>query len=159
MKLSKPPRFWCNYRRPRILKAAAFVLCLITSPVKAEVITVPSAAGNITVSPAFAPKIQGFIADVVARGFTGRVHCHARGGHVRGSLHYSGDACDFAQRGWNKTVAVMYRVSDLATKWGLRDGCSFRDCGHIDSGARLARGKSKPSKIYATATPIRGTYE
>ena len=107
----------------------------------AGLVTVSTAAGPVTVAPSFAPKIQGFIADVVARGFRGRVNCYASSRHVPGSLHYSGQACDFAQRGWGKTVAPMYHVADLAAKHGLRDGCSFRDCGHIDSGARLARSR------------------
>lgn len=100
-------------------------------------VSISTAAGRITVAPSFAPAIRGFIADVVARGFKGGVHCYASGGHVAGSLHYSGRACDFAQRGWGLTVRPMYRVADLARKWGLRDGCTFRDCGHIDSGDRL----------------------
>ena len=124
-------------------------------------ITISTAAGSVTVAPSFAPKIQAFISDVVARGFRGRVHCYASGGHVRGSLHYRGEACDFAQRGWGKTVAPMYHVADLAARHGLRDGCTFRDCGHIDSGARLARshvrtryaGAAVPQ--YATALPPR----
>lgn len=106
-------------------------------------ITVNTAAGPVTVAPAFAPKISGFIEDVVARGFSGRVKCFSLSkSHVPGSLHFSGNACDFAQRGWNKTDRPMYRVRDLAAKWGLRDGCSFRrsDCGHIDIGQALGRG-------------------
>ncbi|MGD9766597.1 MAG: hypothetical protein AB7U62_03055 [Pseudolabrys sp.] len=104
-------------------------------------VTIHTAAGPVTVAPDFAPKISGFIGDVVARGFSGRVKCFSLSkSHVPGSLHFSGNACDFAQRGWNKTVAVMYRVRDLAAKWGLRDGCSFRDCGHIDSGQAIGRG-------------------
>lgn len=94
---------------------------------------------NITVASSVADRFQAFIADVRARGFKGRIHCFATRGHVRNSLHYSGRACDFAQRGWGKTVAVMYRVADLAAKHGLRDGCTFRDCGHIDTGFRYAR--------------------
>jgi hypothetical protein len=102
--------------------------------------TVSSAAGPITVAPSFAASIQGFIADVVARGFKGPVHCFSLSrSHVPGSLHFTGNACDFAQRGWGKTVALMYHVRDLALKWGLRDGCTFGDCGHIDSGTREAR--------------------
>jgi hypothetical protein len=26
----------------------------------------------------------------------------------------------------------MYHVGALARKWGLRDGCTFSDCGHVD---------------------------
>ena len=100
-------------------------------------VTISTAAGSVTVSPEFAPKIKGFIADAVARGFKGRVHCFAHGGHTRNSRHYSGNACDFAQRGWGKTTAPMYHVADLAKKHGLRDGCTFRDCGHIDDGGHV----------------------
>jgi hypothetical protein len=94
-----------------------------------------TAAGDITIACWLAPKMEGFIADVVARGFKGRVHCFSLShSHVAGSLHFIAEACDFAQHGWGKTVAVMYHVADLARKWGLRDGCTFRDCGHVDSG-------------------------
>lgn len=96
------------------------------------IVSVSTMAGAITVASNVADRFSGFIGDVVARGFRGRVHCFARGGHVRHSNHYTGQACDFAQRGWGRTVAPMYHVRDLAAKWGLRDGCSFGDCGHID---------------------------
>lgn len=118
--------------RGRAYRTGRPVVIRDVTPRSSGVITVASAAGPIHVSPAIATSMQGFIADVVARGFHGPVHCFARGGHVRNSNHYWGGACDFAQRGWNKTVAVMYHVRDLASKWGLRDGCTFRDCGHID---------------------------
>jgi hypothetical protein len=99
-------------------------------------VTVPTAAGiDITVSPSFAPKIRPFIAALVERGYRPRhIGCFATGGHVQNSLHYSGNACDFDQRGWGLTVAAMYHVGDLAAQFGLRNGCSFGDCGHIDSG-------------------------
>ncbi len=119
------------------MRILALVLFLFAVPARADVIRVDTAGGPIVVSPTFAGKIKGFIADVVARGYKGYIHCHARGGHVRGSRHYSGNACDFAQTGWGKTVAVMYHVGDLAKKYGLRDGCSFKDCGHIDDGGHV----------------------
>lgn len=105
------------------------------------IISVPTAANiTIRVAPSFAPKIVPFIRDVVASGYHPRqIHCYARGGHVRGSLHYRGEACDFDQRGWGLTARAMYHVRAIAARYGLRDGCSFRDCGHIDSGALLAR--------------------
>jgi len=110
----------------------AAILLLLCAPAHAGTVTVPSAAGPITVAAEVAERFTGFIADVVARGFRGQVHCLAHGGHIRNSNHYWGGACDFAQRGWGLTVRPMYAVRDLAAKWGLRDGCSFRDCGHID---------------------------
>ena len=104
--------------------------------------TVDTAAGiRILVAPSFAPKIEGFIRDVVARGYHPRqIHCYASGGHVHNSLHYSGHACDFDQRGWGLTARPMYHVADLVAKWGLRDGAEFRDWGHIDDGPHLRRG-------------------
>lgn len=112
-----------------------------------------TAAGSIIIACRIADRMAGFIDDVVARGFKGRVKCFSTSrSHVARSLHFIAEACDFAQRGWGKTVAPMYRVADLAAKWGLRDGCTFRDCGHIDSGrgvasvpwpARLAEMKAK----------------
>lgn len=99
-------------------------------------VTVQTAANiPITVSSIFAPKIEGFIRDLVAEGYhPDRIHCFARSGHVAHSLHYSGNACDFDQTGWGKTAKPMYRVQALVAKWGLRNGCSFNDCGHIDAG-------------------------
>jgi hypothetical protein len=112
-------------------------------------ITVDSAAGPITVAPSFAEPIKGFIADAVARGFKGRVHCFSLSkSHVRHSLHFSGNACDFAQCGWGCTVMMMHHVRDLVAKWGLRDGCSFGDCGHIDNGSRLARAHYNGRNLY-----------
>ncbi|MBI1202595.1 MAG: hypothetical protein GC182_08805 [Rhodopseudomonas sp.] len=104
-----------------------------------------TAAGPIFIDCALAPQMKGFIRDVVARGFRGRVHCFSLShSHVPHSLHKRARACDFAQYGWGKTVRVMHHVADLARKWGLRDGCSFHgrrgpDCGHIDSGRSGAR--------------------
>jgi hypothetical protein len=108
----------------------------------ARLITVSTAAGiDITVAPSFASAIQGFIADAVAAGYRPtRISCYSLShSHVRRSLHKIGEACDFNQHGWNKTDRFMYRVRHLAAKWGLRDGCSFRDCGHIDAGRAVAR--------------------
>lgn len=98
--------------------------------------TVDTAADiKITVSREHAAKFQGFIADLAAQGYKPpRLKCFATGNHVSRSLHYRGEACDFNQRGWGLTDRPMYHVAALARKWGLRDGCSFRDCGHIDTG-------------------------
>lgn len=108
----------------------------ITRIAKAErLVTVGTAAGiTITVSADFAPKIVAFIAANVAAGKKFKhIHCynHART-HVSGSLHFSGDACDF------KPIPI----GRLAGDFGLRSGCSFMvgrrghrrpDCEHIDN--------------------------
>jgi hypothetical protein len=124
----------------------------------AELVTVDSAAGPITVSPRFAAKIVPFIADVVARGFKGHVHCYSWAkSHRPHSLHHTGDACDFAQH-WPKggghivTNPVMYRVGDLTRLYGLRNGCSFNDCGHIDFGRPVLAARRKTHRT-RTAEP------
>lgn len=119
-----------------------------------DLITIETAGGSIEIARRAAEPMRGFIADVVARGFKGRIKCYSLStAHVPRSRHKIGEACDFAQRGWNKTVRVMYRVGDLAKKHGLRDGCSFNDCGHIDTGAVMtARTKPKqPPRVHEAA--------
>jgi hypothetical protein len=106
-----------------------------------SLVTVNSAAGSITVNAAHASQFVGAIADLVAAGFRGPVHCYARGGHVRHSLHYTGEACDFAQTGRNRVAAgarIMFHAHAILARWGLRDGCTFHDCGHADTGRTYA---------------------
>jgi hypothetical protein len=106
-----------------------------------SLVTVHSAAGAITVNAAHVSQFVGAIADLVAAGFHGPVHCYARGGHVRHSLHYTGEACDFAQLGRNRVAAgagIMYHAHAILAHWGLRDGCTFHDCGHADTGRIFA---------------------
>ena len=106
-----------------------------------SLVTVHSAAGPITVNAAHASQFVGAIADLVAAGFRGPVHCYARGGHVRHSLHYTGEACDFAQTGRNRVASgagIMYHAHAILAHWGLRDGCTFHDCGHADTGRTYA---------------------
>jgi hypothetical protein len=161
----QPRRARHHQRKPRRSQASA--------PVRHSggLVTVKTAAGiDIKVNPSFAPKIVAFIADVVASGYHPKqIHCAAHSGHVHGSRHYSGAACDFDQRGWGKTAPAMYHVAALAKKHGLRDGGSFRDWGHIDDGQRLSRTQYAKRRIrtdeprvamrprypaYAVATPI-----
>jgi len=118
-------------------------------------VTVATAAGiDITLSEKMAPKMQAFIADLMEIGYKPKqIHCFARRGHVRGSRHYTGNACDFDQRGWGKTANMMYHVSVLAKVHDLRDGGSFRDWGHIDDALPLSRPRyarhNRPTVILA----------
>lgn len=101
---------------------------------------VPTAAGPITVASGLAGRFQALVADFVAHGYTPReIGCFARGGHVRGSRHYAGAACDFDQTGWGRTARFMYtqEAAALIREHGFRNGCEFRDCGHVDDGGRL----------------------
>ena len=112
------------------------------APHRAGLVTVSTAAGiPITVASSVADRFVGFIADLVATGARpSTIHCAAAGGHVRHSLHYWGGACDFNGSASRWAPMNHHRVADLARKWDLRDGCSFRirggvpDCGHIDAG-------------------------
>ena len=98
-------------------------------------VTVPTAAGSITVASHLANRFQALIADFVAAGYKPRrIGCLAHGGHVPNSRHYAGAACDFDQRGWGLTTSFMYRARAIIAKHGFRDGCSFNDCGHVDDG-------------------------
>ena len=100
-----------------------------------HVVTVQTAVGiPIRIAASVAPRFQGFISDLAAAGYRPRyINCHASSGHVRRSNHYWGGACDFDQSARGRTASAMRHVSELARKWGLRDGCTFRDCGHIDA--------------------------
>lgn len=129
--------------------AALFLCAFIAAPAVARdrgencpYQTVQTNAGPICINAEVARAMAGFVDDVVARGFKGRVHCYSLShSHVRHSLHFTARACDFAQRGWGKTVAPMYHVADLAARHGLRDGCTFGDCGHIDNGPAVSAGR------------------
>ncbi len=98
-------------------------------------------AGAVAISAQNAERIVSTINALFNAGFRGHVNCAARPGtHVVGSLHYSGNACDMAQTGWGRTPArIMYHAGSIIAAHGMRDGCSFRDCGHIDMGYALAR--------------------
>jgi hypothetical protein len=100
-------------------------------------VTVQTAYGfNITVHPAYASKFLKFFALLKDRGYKVPVNitrCWApRGTRVAGSNHYIGAACDI-QTGWNRGPAFVYRMSDIVRQAGLYDGCSFRDCGHVEA--------------------------
>lgn len=102
--------------------------------IRGGIITVQTAAGiPIKVASSAAGKFQGFIADIVAAGYHPKeIGCYSWG-HMRHSLHHVGLACDFDQTARNRTVAFMYHVTAIAHRWGLFDGCEWRDrdCGHI----------------------------
>lgn len=130
----KRPRFKTKQSHPRAPRAV---------PAGSDgLATVPTAAGvTITVAKNLVGPFKGFIEDLVKDGYTPKhIGCWAPvGTHVAHSNHYHGGACDFDQTGRNRTAKKMYHVRDLAAKWGLRDGCSFRDpdCGHIDDGSNV----------------------
>jgi len=119
---------WNERRHPQGVQASSYH--------PSGVVTVGTAAGPITVASDAADKFVSLVNDLVAHGFHGSVTC-AASGHMPNSLHHTGHACDFAQTARNRTVGVMYHVGNIIAAHGLRDGCSFGDCGHVDTGAPL----------------------
>lgn len=88
---------------------------------------------SICVDPTHASKFVAFFASLKARGCEVKeIVCQAYG-HAPGSNHIGGGACDVDQRSRNRTSACMYHASDLIRAAGLYDGCSFRDCGHVEA--------------------------
>jgi hypothetical protein len=89
----------------------------------------------ITVHPIDAFKFLKFFALLKAHGYKVNpniVGCDSPGGHTSGSNHHIGRACD-NQWARNKAPAYMYHVGALIRQAGLYDGCSFRDCGHVEA--------------------------
>lgn len=94
-------------------------------------VTVQTAAGiPITCSPGFAYEAESLIADAVGRGIrfsritcysTARSHKHHHG--VCTSNHCTGEAFDS-----HPSIPAW-----LVRQHGLRSGCDFRDCAHVDN--------------------------
>ena len=102
-----------------------------------SMVTVRTAYGfDITVHPAYASKFQKFFALLKERGYkvpANITKCWApQGTHVAGSNHYIGAACDI-QTGWNRGPEFVYHMNDIVKQAGLYNGCSFRDCGHVEA--------------------------
>ena len=102
-----------------------------------SMVTVRTAYGfDITVHPAYASKFQKFFALLKERGYkvpANITRCWGpQGTHVAGSNHYIGAACDI-QTGWNRGPEFVYHMNDIVKQAGLYNGCSFRDCGHVEA--------------------------
>jgi hypothetical protein len=100
-------------------------------------VTVQTAYGfNITVHPAYASKFQKFFALLKEHGYkvpANITKCWAPyGTRVAGSNHYIGAACDI-QTGWNRGPDFVYHMNDIIKQAGLYNGCTFRDCGHVEA--------------------------
>ena len=100
-------------------------------------VTVQTAYGfNITVHPAYASKFQKFFALLKEHGYkvpANITKCWApHGTHVAGSNHYIGAACDI-QTGWNCGPEFVYHMNGIVEQAGLYNGCTFRDCGHVEA--------------------------
>lgn len=104
----------------------------------------------LTVHPAYAHKFLKLFAILEENGVKipkGMVGCWAGRGHVSGSNHYLGAACDI-QTGWNRTIAPMYHAGKWIRQAGLYDGCSFGDCGHVEAVRGTHNAKRVPN-LYA----------
>jgi hypothetical protein len=95
-------------------------------------VSVETAYGfKITVHPAYASKFLKLFVLLKGRGYKvpGNItKCWTRWLQPL----YWGAACDI-QTGWNRGPAFVYHMSDIIKQAGLYDGCSFRDCGHIEA--------------------------
>jgi hypothetical protein len=131
-----PPSF---YARPWLFSQPLGPLMIIPPAVPtpwsgADLVRVQTDAGPIVVARHVAARFRALIHDLVAAGYRPRhIGCFAPGGHVPQSYHYIGEACDFDQRGWGLTHPFMYRAGAIIRAHGFRDGCSFNDCGHVDT--------------------------
>src|ERR1044072_2154741 len=106
----------------------------------------------LTVHPAYAYKFLRLFEIFAENGVKipkDMVGCFSTRGHVPGSNHYLGIACDI-QTGWNRTIPAL--ANHGASKWirqaGLYDGCDFGDCGHIEGIKGTFNGKKLPN-LYA----------
>lgn len=113
-------------------------------------VTVRTAFGfPITVHPAYASKFQRFFALLKDKGYrppANITRCYSAGGHKPGSNHHIGAACDI-QTGWNRGPSFVYHMGDIIRQAGLYDGCSFRDCGHVEAVRGLY---NKKPNLYAS---------
>lgn len=104
----------------------------------------------LTVHPAYAHKFLKFFAILeenhvkVPKDLVG---CFSGHGHVRGSNHYIGAACDI-QTGWNRTIPAMYHAGKWIRQAGLYDGCDFGDCGHVE-GIKGTHNAKRVPNLYA----------
>lgn len=123
---------------------------------------------DICVDPRFASNFQTFFASLKDRGCkVTEIVCQAYG-HVRGSNHIGGGACDVDQKRKNVTTAAcMYHAGDLIRAAGLYDGCSFRDCGHVEAMRGLGnyggkhyakRRSSRQIAVNAPAAPVQASW-
>lgn len=118
-------------------------------------VTVPTVARiPITVAAGIATKFQDLIADFAEHGYMPKeIGCYAGYGHIPGSRHYKGAACDIDQDARNVTSRFMHSkiAHALIVEHGLRDGCDFGDCGHVDDGRIAGPVNSLPMLALAEA--------
>lgn len=114
-----------------------------------------------TVAARAAEKFSGLFRDLRAMGYDlGSPGCYSPHGHMRNSLHHSGNACDlFNQYARNRTHLRMPPASvqiEVAARHGLTAGASWcnPDGGHFDlSGYNGCRGRSYTAHTYASYHP------
>lgn len=96
---------------------------------------------TIVVAGSFVERFVGFFNDLFRReGRLPEIGCYAPNGHMRNSLHHWGGACDVGQQARNVAWRAMYHVTDLAQRWGLTDGATWRgnpDSGHVEVNRRV----------------------
>lgn len=107
------------------------------------------------VNQAHAHQFIGFVNELERTyGPIHHIGCYSRFGHVYMSQHHVGNACDIEQYGWGRTsYRAMYRLGWLPHKYGLRNGCSFGDCGHVDAGGPSWVNGAPPGRLASAEIP------
>lgn len=140
-----------------VAAVAAGMMAIATVTVSAFTLVVAHTQRGLVykVNQQHAHQLIGFVTELERTyGPIKHLGCYARWGHVPMSLHHTGNACDIEQTGWGRTsYRAMYGVSGLAHRWGLRDGCSFGDCGHIDVGGYSWANGGPPGFVAAAEIP------
>ena len=114
----------------------------------------------VTVTAQFAERFEGFFHDLFQREKTlpRDIGCYAAHGHMPlpWGRHPVGEACDVGQSARNRAWGPMFRIGDLARKWGLTDGCwwSNPDCGHVQINRAVAVAPAVQAMREAKARPL-----
>lgn len=133
----------------RTLGLCTAILLITHTPTHAQGLTTIDGCANLRlrVASEAAHKFQAFFCALKREGhhiIKAGTACQAYG-HMKGSKHDWGGACDIMQRARSKTVRFMYHVTKLAKSLDLVDGCTWhhRDCGHIEvpGSNRIARAR------------------
>ena len=105
---------------------------------------------NITVHPAYASKFQKFFALLKERGYKVPANITKCWGHrtARMSRAPTTTSVPPAIFRWAGIVLdFVYHMNDIVTQAGLYNGCTFRDCGHVEA----VRGThNRAPNLYAT---------
>jgi hypothetical protein len=122
---------------------------------------------TITVNAPFADRFVGFFRELFDREWRlPEIGCYAAHGHLPlpYGRHPAGEACDVGQQARNVAWRPMLggRITALAHRWGLTDGCEWRgnpDCGHVQVNRTVATVPAVAAAAPRARSRPRATYE